>query len=185
VCITPGLFFPPHFRIWTIFSSFFLEFHFWEVLIDIATLVLCGKLIEPLWGQIEMLTFFGVVNISVGIAASAFYLFLYSFLFNPELLFSIRIHGLSGYIAAVTVSVKQVIPDQVVFRTPITKITNRNVPLLLLLVAVLLYVVGLLEGTYPVMFGFGLVASWVYLRFYQHHSNGSKGDMADSFAFAT
>jgi hypothetical protein len=35
------------------------------------------------------------------------------------------------------------------------------------------------------MFGFGLLSSWVYLRFYQHHSNGTKGDMAESFSFAT
>ncbi len=72
-----------------------------------------------------------------------------------------------------------------VVRTPVTKITNRNVPLALLLVAIVLYVIGLVEGTYPVMFGFGLLSSWVYLRFYQHHSNGTKGDMAESFSFAT
>ncbi len=113
ICITPGYFFPPHFRIWTIFSSFFLEFHLWEVFADVITLVLCGKLIEPLWGQTEMITFFGIVNVSVAIMASAFYLVLYSFMFDPQLLFDMRIHGLSGYIAAVTVSVKQVIPDQV------------------------------------------------------------------------
>ncbi|CAG0913414.1 unnamed protein product [Notodromas monacha] len=185
ISITPAYFFPPHFRVWTIFSCFFLEFHLWEVLVDIVTLVLCGKLIEPLWGATEMLTFFGIVNVAVAVASSAFYLVLYSFLFNPELLFDIRIHGLSGYIAAVTVCVKQVIPDQVVMKTPVTKITNRNVPLGLLIIAIILYVLGLVEGTYPVMFGFGLVSSWIYLRFYQHHSNGTKGDMAENFAFAT
>lgn len=121
ICIIPGYFFPPHFRIWTIFSSFFLEFHLWEVAADMITLVLCGKLIEPLWGQTEMLTFFAIVNISVAIAASAFYLVLYSFLFDPQLLFDMRIHGLSGYIAAVSVSVKQVIPDQVNFLCSLCK----------------------------------------------------------------
>merc|ERR1712029_825792 len=34
-------------------------------------------------------------------------------------------------------------------------------------------------------FGTGLIVSWVYLRFYQVHSNGSKGDTAESFSFAT
>merc|ERR1712088_626119 len=40
-------------------------------------------------------------------------------------------------------------------------------------------------GSYCTMFGTGLIVSWVYLRFYQVHSNGSKGDLADSFAFST
>ena len=59
----------------------------------------------------------------------------------------------------------------------------------------------MVEGSYCTMFGTGLVVSWVYLRFYQVrqqiralftqticfqvHSNGSRGDFADSFAFAT
>ena len=65
----------------------------------------------------------------------------------------------------------------------------------------------MVEGSYCTMFGTGLIVSWVYLRFYQvelsrklHvltfqkqlnfmfsqvHSNGSKGDTAESFSFAT
>ena len=31
----------------------------------------------------------------------------------------------------------------------------------------------------------GLVISWIYLRFYQMHANGSRGDTADGFAFAS
>ena len=27
--------------------------------------------------------------------------------------------------------------------------------------------------------------SWIYLRFYQMHANGSRGDTADGFAFAS
>lgn len=34
------------------------------------------------------------------------------------------------------------------------------------------------------MFTFGLIVSWVYLRFYQVHPNGSRGDNAESFGFA-
>ena len=30
-----------------------------------------------------------------------------------------------------------------------------------------------------------LLVSWVYLRFYQRHSNGNSGDMAESFTFAS
>lgn len=75
-------------------------------------------------------------------------------------------------------------PDHVVVRTPLGKLSNRNVPLTASLLTVILYLVGLLEGSYPTMFILGVLISWIYLRFYQRHSNGSRGDMADNFTFA-
>lgn len=39
-----------------------------------------------------------------------------------------------------------------------------------------MWAVGLVEGSYCTMFGSGLVISWIYLRFYQLHANGSRGD---------
>merc|ERR1712223_1827186 len=47
------------------------------------------------------------------------------------------------------------------------------------------WAIGLVEGSYCTMFGSGLVISWIYLRFYQMHANGSRGDTADGFAFAS
>ncbi len=114
---------------------------------------------------------------------------------------------------------KQVMPDYVLYRSPVGKITNRNVPLLLFTLTFVLWALGVVEGSYCTMFGSGLFVSWTYLRFYQvrlkycmcttvlvnkevwnkHrekknafvavckqvHANGSKGDLADSFAFHT
>ena len=60
--VTPGYFWPPHFWLWTAFTHCFLEIHWWEVLVDIVTVVLVGKLLEPLWGTLEMVIFFGIVN---------------------------------------------------------------------------------------------------------------------------
>nr|CAH0113689.1 unnamed protein product [Daphnia galeata] len=182
--VTPGYVFPPGFRIWTIFTHCFVEFHFWEVCVDVVTLGLCGKLIEPLWGKMEMLTFFTLINTSVAFFGVFFYLAIYMSTFNTDVLFEVHIHGLSGYIAAVSVAVKQMMPDHVVVRTPLGKMTNRNVPLCVSLLSIILYLVGLLEGAYPTMYTTGVVIGWLYLRFYQRHSNGTRGDMADNFTFA-
>ena len=182
--VTPGYVFPPGFRIWTIFTHWFVEFHLWEVCADIITVGLCGKLIEPLWGKMEMLTFFALINTSVAFVGAFFYLLIYMVTINTDVLFEVHIHGLAGYIAAVAVAVKQMMPDHVVVNTPLGKLTNRNVPLCVLLLSVLLWLVGILEGTYPTMFTSGVILSWLYLRFYQRHSNGSRGDMADNFTFA-
>ncbi len=84
-------------------------------MVDIFTLVLVGKLIEPLWGALEMVTFFFIVNtglwlvissltstavvLGVAVLSAFFYYLLYMFTFNAELLFEVHIHGLSGYLA--------------------------------------------------------------------------------------
>lgn len=96
--VTPGYLLPPAFWIWTAFTFCFLEIHFWEVCVDIVTVGLCGKLIEPLWGAMEMMTFFAVVNFGVAVLSTLFYLFLYMLTSNTDLLFDIHIHGLTGYI---------------------------------------------------------------------------------------
>nr|SVE70438.1 EOG090X06Q3 [Daphnia similis]SVE71062.1 EOG090X06Q3 [Daphnia similis]SVE71693.1 EOG090X06Q3 [Daphnia similis] len=183
--VTPGYVFPPGFRFWTIFTHCFIEFHFWEVCVDVVTLGLCGKLIEPLWGKMEMLTFFTLINTSVAFFGIFFYLAIYMATFNTDVLFEVHLHGLSGYIAAVSVAVKQMMPDHVVVKTPLGKMTNRNVPLCVSLLSIILYIVGLLEGAYPTMYTTGVVIGWLYLRFYQRHSNGTRGDMADNFTFAS
>lgn len=182
--VTPGFLMPPAFWVWTAFTFCFLELHFWEVLVDIVTVGLCGKLIEPLWGQMEMLTFFAIVNFGVAVFSTVFYFVLYMCTFNTDLLFTVHIHGLAGYIAGVAVAVKQIMPDLVLVKTPLGKITNRNIPLMVLVSSVVLWLVGLLDGTYPTMFLNGVVIGWTYLRFYQYHSNGTRGDMADNFTFA-
>ena len=85
--VTPGYFWPPHFWLWTAFTHCFLEIHWWEVVVDIVTVVLVGKLLEPLWGTLEMIIFFLVIN--TGYLKNsrffpkklAFYFFLF---FNPK-----------------------------------------------------------------------------------------------------
>ena len=91
--VRPGYFWPPHFWLWTAATHCFFEIHIWEVLIDVVTIVLVGKLLEPLWGAIEMLVFFAVVNIGVAILSAFFYYILYMVTFNTELLFDVHIHG--------------------------------------------------------------------------------------------
>lgn len=123
--VTPGYLLPPSFWIWTAFTFCFLELYFWEVIVDIVTVGLCGKLLEPLWGQMEMLQFFAITNIGVAVLTSFYYLFFYMVTKNTDILFNVHIHGLAGYIAGVSVAVRQIMPDHLIARTPIGKFTNR------------------------------------------------------------
>ncbi|KAA0201764.1 hypothetical protein HAZT_HAZT005798 [Hyalella azteca] len=185
--VTPGYLLPPTFWLWTAFTHCFLEVRLWQVCVDLITLGLCGKLIEPLWGSYEMILFLLLVNISVAFISTLFYLILYICTSDPVVLFEVHIHGMAGYIAGLSVAVKQIMPDHVLFhtRTPLGKVTNRHVPLLLFITSIVLYISGLLEGLYATMIGCGIAVSWTYLRFYQVHSNGTRGDLAESFTFAS
>ncbi|XP_062552995.1 transmembrane protein 115 [Armigeres subalbatus] len=183
--VTPGYLMPPTFWIWTIFTFCFIELHFWEVLVDLITVGLCGKLIEPSWGQMEMLQYFAITNIGVAILTSFYYLFYSMITKDAEFLFDVHIHGLAGMNAAVSVAVTQIMPDHLIARTPLGKFTNRNVPLTVVVVSIIMWAIGFLDGTYPAMFASGLYVSWVYLRFYQRHSNGTRGDSAENFRFAS
>lgn len=143
--------------------------------------------LEPLWGSLEMWKFFAIVNTFVAILASFYSLFYAMITQNSEHLFNVHIFGLSGYIAAVAVAVRQILPDHLIVKTPLGRFTNRSVPLTALLLTIVLWACKLMNGQTPVMFGSGIVVSWIYLRFYQRHhsSHGSRGDSAENFTFAS
>ena len=67
--------------------------HLVSVIIDVVAMVMVGKLLEPVWGAVDMLVFFAVVNVGVGILAAFFYYVLYFATFYTELLFDVPNHG--------------------------------------------------------------------------------------------
>lgn len=182
LAVTPGYLFPPNFWIWTLATHGLMEQHVWDVAISLATVVVAGRLLEPLWGALELLIFFSVVNVSVGLLGAFAYLLTYMASFNLVYLFTIRIHGALGFLGGVLVALKQTMGDCVVLRVPQVRVSV--VPMLLLALLLLLRLATLLQSPALASYGFGLLSSWVYLRFYQRHSRG-RGDMADHFAFAT
>nr|XP_014102695.1 transmembrane protein 115 [Bactrocera oleae] len=183
--VTPGKILPnAEFWIWTAFTFCFIELHWWEVIVDVVTVGLCGKMLEPLWGQLEMFKFFALTNFGVSILTTIYYLLYFVVTDNESILFDVHIHGLAGYVAGICVAVRQIMPDHLIFKTRWGKLTNRNVPLTVLVASILTWAIKLLDGTYPTMFGSGLIVAWIYLRFYQWHPNG-RGDSSESFTFAS
>ncbi len=181
---TPRNFIPPFSRIWSSFTFCFIETHIWNVFIDILMIGFSSKVIEPLWGPAEIIFFFTIVNLSVVVSSSMFYLFVYMCTSNPGLLFNVKIRGLCGYIAGVTVAVKQIMPDILILKSPVGRTTNKNLPFLIFSLSLLLWIIGISDGSTAVMVMNGVFSSWTYLRFYQRHSSGNVGDMSDSFSFA-
>eukprot|EP00073_Rattus_norvegicus_P055480 XP_017457991.1 PREDICTED: transmembrane protein 115-like [Rattus norvegicus] len=90
LAVTPGYLFPPNFWIWTLATHGLMEQHVWDVAISLATVVVAGRLLEPLWGALELLIFFSVVNVSVGLLGALAYLLTYMASFNLVYLFTIQ-----------------------------------------------------------------------------------------------
>lgn len=126
LCVTPGYLLPPFFQVWRVLTFWCVELHAWEVAVDIVTVALCGKLIEPLWGRWEMVRFFLLCQASVALLSTLAYFVLYIGTRDERLLFDVHVHGLAGYVGALSVAVRQVMPDLLIFRTGLTgKFTNR------------------------------------------------------------
>lgn len=82
-------------------------------------------------------------------------------------------------------TIKQILPESVLFSTSFGKFKNNNVPLGALMCSYFLYLVGFLNGSLTLMFVYGLLVSWVYLRFVQYHPSGLRGDLSPAFNFET
>uniref|UniRef100_A0A8C7Z5M6 Transmembrane protein 115 n=1 Tax=Oryzias sinensis TaxID=183150 RepID=A0A8C7Z5M6_9TELE len=156
--VTPGFLFPPNFWVWTLVTHGVVEQHVWGMAASVGTVMACGRLLEPLWGALELLIFFAVVNVSAGLLAA-------------------------GFLGGVLVALKQTMGDTTVLRVP--QVRLKAAPALVLLLLALLRLSGLLDNSAPLAaFSYGSLSGWVYLRFYQRHSRG-RGDMSDHFAFAS
>lgn len=181
--VTPGYLFPPNFWVWTLVTHGVVEQHIWGVAANVGTVMACGRLLEPLWGALELLIFFAVVNVLAGLLAGLSYLLTYVATFDLDFLFAVRVHGAAGFLGGVLVALKQTMGDTTVLRVP--QVRLKAAPALVLLLLLLLRLSGLLDSAAPLAaYVYGALSGWVYLRFYQRHSRG-RGDMSDHFAFAS
>jgi len=161
------------------------QVHCWVVAWDIAVVVLFGRYFEPLWSYVEIVRFLVIVTTVPVVLTSVSYFGCYLVLRDPDLLFENHLHGFATFIAALTVAVKQLEADAVLITLPFGKLRIRHLPLSLLACSVVLRVAGVVDPPFPVLFFWGVIVSWLYLRFYQTHAGNQRGDMADSFSFAT
>lgn len=145
-----------------------------------TVLLMSTTLIDPLWGRRELMRFFLTVNVMVGILCTTHYILIYRSKGDAVYLYGVRIYGLTGYLAAVCVTVKQLLPHSVLFQSPVIgKFRHDHMPLSALILAYVLYLANLTSGVSVLTFFYGLVVSWCYLRYLQFHptndGHGTRG----------
>jgi hypothetical protein len=121
-------------------------------------------MIEPLWGTKELLRFYFLVTIPNALFATSIYFLFYGITFNDDYLFERPIYGLAAFIGAYTVVIKQIMPDTVIATTPLFKLKQDQVPLLIVLLSTILWLVNAVPIHFLIMLSFGIVISWTYLR---------------------
>ncbi len=168
----------------TFVTHSFIELHIWHTIIDVIVVFLYSKMIEPLWGTKELLKFYFIVTIPNALVATFTYFLFYGLTFNEDYLFERPIYGLASFIGAYSVVIKQIMPDTVLATTPFFKLKQDHVPLLIVILSTILWILNGVPIHFLIMLSFGIIISWTYLRFFQVHQNGTKGDMSSSFTLA-
>lgn len=182
--VVPGKLLPPNYYIWSLITHSFIEYRIIELLADWFIILLYSKMLEPLWGTIECIQFFVIITILVALISSLVYLMAFAFTFNELLLFDIKIHGLGGFLGAFSVATKQIMPDTILINLSFLRLKQDHLPLLLISITTMLYLIKLSELSYLIMLVCGILIGWIYLRFFQKHKNGTRGDSASTFTFA-
>ncbi|CAF1599323.1 unnamed protein product [Adineta ricciae] len=185
LAVIPGRVMPPNFWIWTFFTHSFIELHLWHTIIDIIVVFLYSKMIEPLWGTKELLKFYFIVTIPNALVVTFAYIMFYGFTFHEEYLFERPIYGLASFLGAYSVVIKQIMPDTILATTPLLKLKQDHVPLIIVMTSIVLWLLRAVPIHFVIMLSFGILISWTYLRFFQPHHNGTKGDMSTTFSFAS
>jgi len=183
LAVTPGFIIPPHFRVWTLITGGFTEYRIWNVLIDIGVLVLCGQLLEPLWGALEFLKFVLILDVGTSLITSAVCVIAYIATFDTQMWF-LQFSGMTGILGGMMVAFKQIKPEQELSLKPLG-LRVKHIPSIVVLVYSILCILGILPIVLLVMALSGTLIGWVYLRFYQPRGKGVKGDLSDGFSFAS
>jgi membrane associated rhomboid family serine protease len=182
--VVPGKLLPPNYYIWSLITHSFIEYRFIELIADWFIILLYSKMLEPLWGTIECIQFFFIITVLVALASSLVYLVAFAFTFNELLLFDMKIHGLGGFLGAFSVATKQIMPDTILINFSFLRLKQDHLPLLLIFISAILYFIKLSDLSYLIMLVSGILIGWIYLRFFQKHKNGTRGDSASTFTFA-
>uniref|UniRef100_A0A914UYD6 Transmembrane protein 115 n=1 Tax=Plectus sambesii TaxID=2011161 RepID=A0A914UYD6_9BILA len=177
---------PPNFHVWTVVTYGLVERNIVCLVWSVCSVHLASTLLEPVWGPIELLRFLAIVQVATALIIPTLCFSVYVIFYkDEELLFRSAFAGFTAFDGAIFVAIKQFLPDSVLLATPMGRIKNCHLPMIALIVVSVLAVCQIIGFSVPLMVMVGESVAWIYLRFYQRHSNGNKGDMSEHFTWAS
>lgn len=184
LAVTVARILPPHCWIWTLITFNFYNVHIFHLILDMVTVYLIDVVMFPSWKLSEVIkccvisqllaTFFVVSTLFVG----------YAITFNLDLLWVAPICGLTPLFGAVLVVARQLTPDNILITWPLGKFRIKHIAFTTFFFFLLFPLLRISDYVHFLLFSYGAFVTWIYLRFYQRHSNGDIGDTTDAFKFS-
>ncbi|CAL8069684.1 unnamed protein product [Calicophoron daubneyi] len=183
LAITPGYFLLPNYWVWTILTFSFYNYSVFFLALDLLTLFLLENLLT-FYKWYELLKFCALVNLLSAVFTACFIFIGYAITFDTDLLFKEQICGFLALLGGVTVIGRQMMGETLLLDFPLGKIRYKHIPFMCVIFICLLSLVRLTTMVSLSMFSMGIWIAWIYLRFFQRHENGIKGDLTDTFTFS-
>lgn len=182
---------------WTLVTSGYYEMSLAAVATDCCGLLYIGKVLEPVWGARELARFVLGVNVATATMSWLSMCALYVFSGLDEFYLFAKFGGFHGVLAALLLALRQTSPEEPVFDDARFGGADDYASLRALRNKHLIGAYLCFTAAYAFMSGgkhhhiglylfdvWGAYSAWVYLRFFQPHGTGPRGDSSADFAFA-
>ena len=153
-----------------------------QLVANAFAVLMIARHVEPIWGTREFFKFVALVNVVATALSFLACVLLWLILPKKTVLYG-EFSGFTGVTGALTVALKQAMPEERAKIFVVVPVQMKHVPLVFIAVVA---VFGLAGGTLVDLpfIVFGVAVGWVYLRFYQER-DGVVGDLSEAFSFAS
>jgi hypothetical protein len=169
-------------KVWNVITCSFYEKDVAKLVLDIIGLVVATKSLKiKSFEQLGL--YFAINTLACSIGTSA-YCFIRFFSTGLEEMLYRPIYGFSGVLIIILMLARQQLKAEAVF-SPVPYVTYNNLPVLVILIQLLLWLVGFRYLALDLPFSIiGILFSWSFLRFFFKFEEGAPlGDRSDEFSF--
>ncbi|VDM35369.1 unnamed protein product [Hydatigera taeniaeformis] len=180
--LTTGSLYYPNFQIYRFFTFFLVNTNVILFVIDAAGFFAFDSLLQRRWNFAEKMKFLMITTWLPGFMCLIYYYIKFACSRTEADLFFTGVNGSSSFVAAVTIVSRQLLYDT----SSDAKVQTlyRYASLFYLILIALLQGFGAIPSITLLYSFFGLLYGWTYLRFFQNHTDGKRGDFRGSFSFA-
>ncbi|KAM3175809.1 hypothetical protein ACTXT7_007791 [Hymenolepis weldensis] len=184
LAVTVARILPPHCWVWTLVTFNFYNVHIFHLLLDIVTVYLVDVAMFPSWKLREVIKCCAISQLLTTFLVVSTLFISYACTFNLDLLLISPICGLTPLFGTVLVVARQLTPDNILATLPLGKFRIKHIAFTMFFCFLVFPILRISDFVHFLLFSYGAFVTWVYLRFYQRHSNGDIGDTTHAFKFS-
>ncbi|MQM09332.1 hypothetical protein Taro_042203 [Colocasia esculenta] len=171
--------------VWNIITAGYVEKSIFGMIVSISSLLISGKLLEPIWSTREFLKFIVFVNACTlgGVYVTALISY---YITKRESFLYLPLSGFHGVISGFLVGVKQIVPNQEITTLGGFHMRAKWLPSLFVLISIILSFFTSETMPYLPFVLFGTYSGWLYARYLLRDPETNLfGSPGEEFAFST